>query len=233
MTEQPDGRAEHTRLQILRAASRQFARKPYSLVSLDDILADAEVTKGALYFHFRSKHALASSIIAHRAEVARSSAEEVLARRLSGVETLIDISYLVAVDDIGESMARAGLNLIESIGRTDGVGSRFIQSWVQGFAEIGQRAVDDGDFAKDSDPHGVANLLVSMYLGIRQTSDLDVPCRFLTDFERSWRLVLPGFANPDRLGYLTQFIRRRTTLAIKKTAPISPDHRCAAHAGSA
>ena len=70
MTEQLDRRADTTRLQILRAASRQFARKSYSLVSLDDILADAEVTKGAMYFHFRSKHALASAIIDYRAAVA-------------------------------------------------------------------------------------------------------------------------------------------------------------------
>ena len=66
MTEQIDRRADTTRLQILRAASRQFAHKSYSLVSLDDILADAEVTKGAMYFHFRSKHALASAIIEYR-----------------------------------------------------------------------------------------------------------------------------------------------------------------------
>ncbi|WP_396897906.1 TetR family transcriptional regulator [Mycolicibacterium sp.] len=223
MSDQLDRRADHTRLQILLAASRQFACKPYSLVSLDDILADAEVTKGALYFHFRSKHALASSIVAHHAELARMSAEDVLARKLSGVETLIDISYLIAVDDIGETMARAGLNLIESIGRTDGVGSRVIQAWVQGCAEIGRRAVDDGDFTGDTDPDDVATLLVSMYLGLRQTSDLDDPARFLADLERSWRLVLPSFTNPDRQGYLTQFIRRRTALAIKKATAINPE----------
>ena len=72
MTEQLDRRADTTRLQILRAASHQFAHKAYSLVSLDDILADAEVTKGAMYFHFRSKYALASAIIEHRAASAAS-----------------------------------------------------------------------------------------------------------------------------------------------------------------
>ncbi len=66
MTEHLDRRADTTRVQILRAASHQFARKSYSLVSLDDILADAEVTKGAMYFHFRSKYALASAIIEYR-----------------------------------------------------------------------------------------------------------------------------------------------------------------------
>ena len=112
MTEQLDRRADTTRLQILRAASRQFARKSYSLVSLDDILADAEVTKGAMYFHFRSKYALASAIIEYRIASARASVDELLARKLSGLETLIDISYLVAIEDIGDETARAGLNLL-------------------------------------------------------------------------------------------------------------------------
>ena len=123
-------RADATRMQILRAASRQFARKPYSLVSLDDILADAEVTKGAMYFHFRSKHALASAIIDYRFEVARASVDELLARKLSGLETLIDISYLVAIDDIGDEIARAGLNLLESVGRTDGLRADVLGQWV-------------------------------------------------------------------------------------------------------
>lgn len=46
--EQVDRRADTTRLQILLAASREFARKSYSQVSLDDILAQAQVTKGAM-----------------------------------------------------------------------------------------------------------------------------------------------------------------------------------------
>ncbi|MHC9293118.1 TetR family transcriptional regulator [Mycobacterium sp. LTG2003] len=221
VTEQLDRRAHLTRLQILQAAAGQFARKPYSLVSLDDILADAEVTKGALYFHFRSKHALASSIVDHRAEQSRLAVEEVLARNLSGLETLIDITCLLAAEDIGDTMARAGLNLVESIGRTDGLGPRVLDAWVHGFTDIARRAADEGDIAPESDPQTVARLLVSMYLGTRQTSDLDDPQRFLTDLEQSWKLVLPGFANPDRLGYLGQFIRRRTALAIRNVEPLN------------
>ena len=63
MTETTDTRADSTRQQILRAAARQFARLPYHQVGLDDVLAEAELTKGAMYFHFRSKHALALAII--------------------------------------------------------------------------------------------------------------------------------------------------------------------------
>jgi AcrR family transcriptional regulator len=220
VTEQLDRRAHTTRLQILRAASRQFARKSYSLVSLDDILADAEVTKGAMYFHFRSKHALASAIVDYRAAAARASVDQLLARKLSGLETLIDISYLVAIEDIGDEIARAGLNLLESVGRTDGLQTNLLGQWVTAFAGVARKAIRDGDMTEDCDPESVGGLLVSMYLGLRQTSNLADPERFLHDLENMWTLVMPGFVKPDRIGYLNQFIKRRTAVAIKKATPL-------------
>ena len=219
MTEQL-ARADTTRLQILRAASRQFARKPYSLVSLDDILADAEVTKGAMYFHFRSKHALASAIIEHRGTVARASVDQLIAQKLSGLETLIDISYLVAIDDIGDETARAGLNLLESIGRTDGLQGIVHGQWVTAFATIARKAVRDGDIIGDRDAEGIALLLVSMYLGLRQTSNLAKPERFLRDLESLWSLVMPSFVKPDRIDYLKQFLKRRTAVALRRATPL-------------
>ncbi len=66
----------------------------------------------------------------------------------------------------------------------------------------------------------VAKLLVSMYLGLRQTSDLADPDRFLHDLEKMWALILPGFVKPDRVDYLNQFIKRRTAVAIKKATPL-------------
>jgi AcrR family transcriptional regulator len=219
VTEQLDKRADTTRLQILRAASRQFARKSYSSVSLDDILADAEVTKGAMYFHFRSKYALAAAIIEYRAAVARASVDQLLARKLSGLETMVDIFFLIAIEDMGDETARAGLNLLASIGRTDGLQADILGQWMAAFAAIAGKAVKDGDIISDRDPKGIASLLVSMYLGLRQTSNLAEPERFLRDLENMWTLVLPGFVKPDRIDYLNQFIKRRTAVALKNAAP--------------
>jgi AcrR family transcriptional regulator len=220
VTEQLDRRADTTRQQILRAASRQFARKSYSLVSLDDILADAEVTKGAMYFHFRSKHALAAAIVEHRFELASASVEDLLARKLSGLETLIDILYLVAVEDIGDEIARAGLNLLESVGRSDGLQGQVLGQWADAFAAIAEKAIRDGDIIEGRDPRSIAKLLVSMYLGLRQTSTLAQPAQFLGDLENLWVLALSGFAKPDRMDYLLQFLKRRTAVARKNAIPL-------------
>jgi AcrR family transcriptional regulator len=223
VTDHIDRPADATRLQILRAAARQFARKSYSSVSLDDILADAEVTKGAMYFHFRSKHALASAIVEYRAGIGREAVDELLARRLSGLETLIDICYLIAVDDIGDKTARAALNLLESLGRTDGLQAKMLAQWVKAFGEIVRKAVDDGDIVGDCDPDAIAKLLVSMYLGLRQTSNLADPEQVLQDLQNVWALILPGFTTRDRIDYLTMFIQRRTAVALRRAKPFNTD----------
>lgn len=218
--EQVDRRSDSTRLQILRAASRLFARSSYSRVNLDDILTDAAVTKGAMYFHFRSKHALASAIVELRMEEARASVDEVLARRLSGLETLIDLSFRLAIDDIGSEVARAGLNLLESIGRTDGLQPDILRTWVEGYAKVIDRAVAEGDIRDHADTAAIGRLLVSVYMGLRQTSDLDDPERFMRDLQSAWMLLLPGLAHQDRFSYLAEFVKRRTAVAVKRATPL-------------
>ena len=85
MSESTDKRADTTRQQILRAAARQFARLPYHQVGLDDVLAEAELTKGAMYFHFRSKHALALAIIEDQVTEAKEVVAALVTRKFSEI----------------------------------------------------------------------------------------------------------------------------------------------------
>jgi len=213
-THATDGRADTTRRHILRAASLQFARRAYHDVGLDDILADAELTKGAMYFHFRSKHALAVAIIEGQAGAAATAVEALLTRKLSGLETLIDFAYLIAVQDITTDWARAGLNLLESVGRSEGLQERVLSAWANTVANIVEQAIAEGDIDARCDPQDVGRLVVSLHMGMRQTSNLDEPERFLLDLEKCWTLLLTGILQPDRTEFFRQFLRRRAALAI-------------------
>jgi AcrR family transcriptional regulator len=204
---------------LVRAAAQQFAHKSYALVNLDDVVAAVDVTRGAMYFHFPSKQALAMAVIEEADKLGREAAAGVLANKLSGLETLIDLSYLVAVLDLSEDLARAGLYLLESIGRAEGLEERSLRDVVNTLTQIAQRAIDEGDIAEGRDPEDIARLLVSMYIGVRHTSDLDAPARFLRDVQKAWNLLLPGFANPERIDYLIEFVHRRTAVASGKVPP--------------
>jgi TetR/AcrR family transcriptional regulator, transcriptional repressor for nem operon len=214
----PDARADSAREQILRAAAHQFAHRSYSLVSLDDILREAEVTKGAMYFHFRSKHALAVALVDMQTEVMRETINELLAKKMSGLETLIDICYSLAMQDVTNDLAKASLHLMEAIGRTDDMQAKRLTEWVAGFTEIAKRAAEEGDLLPTADVAQVSKLLVALYAGIRQISDLSSPEEYLRDIQALWLQVLSGFVHPDRLDYFGQFIRRRTSFAIKNAA---------------
>ncbi len=212
-----DGRADATRQQILRAASHQFARRPYHDVGLDDILAEAELTKGAMYFHFKSKHALAVAIIDGQTGDGAVAVQDLLTRGLSGLETLIDFSYLIAIKDIKTDVVRAGLNLMESIGLSDGPQEKLFERWIKALATVAEQAKAEGDIHQECDPHDVGRLMVSLHMGLRKTSNLDDPERFLRDLEKGWSLLLTGMLQPDRTEYFRQFLRRRGTLAINSS----------------
>lgn len=209
---------QHTdsaREQIIRAAAHQFAHRSYSLVSLDDILREAELTKGAMYFHFRSKHALALALIDTQSEIMRNTINQLLANKLSGLETLVDICFSLAMQDVTDDLAKSSLHLLEAIGRTDDIQTRRLSEWVAAFTEITRRAAEEGDLADTADPADVSRLLVAMYAGTRQVSDLENRAEYLRHLERAWLLVLPGFVRTDRLDYFAQFVRRRSTVAIR------------------
>jgi TetR/AcrR family transcriptional regulator, transcriptional repressor for nem operon len=214
MTETTDTRADTTRQQILHAAAHQFARRPYHQVGLDDVLAEAELTKGAMYFHFRSKHALAMAVIEDQIIWSSEAVADLLTRKLSGLETLIELFYQVAVRDISEDSGRAGLHLLESVGRIEALQADLLGQWIQTLTVIVQRAIAEGDILDHCEPQDVGRLLVSLYMGLRQTSNLDEPEQFLLDLEKTWALVLGGVVQPERVDYFKQFMRRRTAPAI-------------------
>jgi AcrR family transcriptional regulator len=213
MTQANERRADTTRQRLIAAASRQFANRPYSLVSLDDILAEAELTKGAMYFHFPSKQALAMAIIDDLTEMGRVAAIELLARKMSGLETLIDLVFLRAVQDTQHEVARAGVRLLETLDNTTPLPPVLWQSWIEFVTTLIQRAVTEGDVTDQHDPEDIAKMLVALWVGIRRTSNLDQPEHYLDDLQKAWILTLGSFANPDRIDYFTQFIQRRHALA--------------------
>ena len=51
-------RSEETRARIIESASKLFSNRGYNAASVDDICAEAGISKGAFYHHFESKQAL-------------------------------------------------------------------------------------------------------------------------------------------------------------------------------
>ncbi|WP_046319664.1 TetR/AcrR family transcriptional regulator [Mycobacterium sp. UM_Kg1] len=214
MADPTDRRADATRQQIIRAAAHQFAQRPFHDVGLDDILAEAELTKGAMYFHFRSKHALALAVIDEQLAKGGAAVRALVDRKLSGLETLLDVGYLMAVEDLTSDGARALLHLLPVVGRAEGLQASVLNNVIGGLSVVAERAIAEGDVL-ERDPQDVVRMMVALYLGLRQAGNLDEPEQFLRELERVWSIVLPSVVPADRIDYFAQFVRRRTVLAIK------------------
>ena len=204
------------------------------MVSLDDILAEAELTKGAMYFHFPSKQALALAIINDLTEMSNAAVAELLARKMSGLETLIDLVYLLAVQSAQDEVARAGVRLLETLDSAADMPTTVWQSWIDFVTTLMEKAVTEGDVIDRLDPADVAKMLVALWVGIRRISNADQPEHHLDNLQNAWILALPSFTNPDRIDYFVQFIKRRHSLAVKKIAaePLSLDLHATAGASA-
>ncbi|MDD4866448.1 MAG: TetR/AcrR family transcriptional regulator [Mycobacterium sp.] len=232
MTEGSARRTGATRDRLIAAAARQFARRPYSMVSLDDILAEAQLTKGAMYFHFPSKQALAMAIIDDVSEMNGAAINELLARQMSALETLIDLVYLLAVQNTQDEVARAGVRLLETFDDSTAQADARWRSWVEFVGTLIERAVAEGDIVERHKPEDIATMLVALWTGIQRISDLDQPERYFDNLRIAWTQALGCVTNPDRAEYFDQFIQRRHALAMKMVSVGAPPELSTAAAGT-
>lgn len=170
-----------------------------------------------MYFHFRSKHALALAVIDEQLAKSGAAIRGLVDRKLSGLETLLDVGYLMAVDDLTSDSARALLHLLPVVGRAEGLQASVLNNAIGTLTVVAERAIAEGDVV-ESDPREVVRMMVALYLGLRQAGNLDEPEQFLRELERTWTFVLPSVVPADRIDYFVQFVRRRTALAIKSTS---------------
>ncbi|HVW43386.1 MAG TPA: helix-turn-helix domain-containing protein, partial [Amycolatopsis sp.] len=100
-----------TRQAIIEGAARVFEKKGYDGTSLADVIAEAHVTKGALYFHFESKRDLANAVITLQHGRSITPAQDHLGTDARGLEAVIHLSQHMARQLVDDPIVRAGSRL--------------------------------------------------------------------------------------------------------------------------
>lgn len=207
-------RAEQTRTTILTAAAELFDRHGYESTSLSDIVEHAQVTKGALYFHFAAKEDLAQAIMELQSRASRQMASEMDARGYSSLEALIRTTFGIARLSVEGPIPRAGLRLA-----TGGVVIRpplrhpFTELLdIAGRKLVG--AVKESDLHPDVDIDAVAHSLVSFFVGTRVVGrSLEPVVRQPRRVAEMWHIMIRGLVPvPRRARYLalTNQLERET-----------------------
>lgn len=104
-------RAERTRQTLVVAAAVEFDRHGFSGTSLSQVSKAAEVTMGALSFHFPSKNALATEVCTQGAAATRAALDQVMAAPRPGLLAVVDLTLALVQLLERDVRARAGARL--------------------------------------------------------------------------------------------------------------------------
>jgi AcrR family transcriptional regulator len=193
-------RAQATQAAIIRAAATVFAERGYARTTLDAVAVEAGVTKGALYFHFASKHDLANAVIHEETLLTRGRSREVLAEGFSALATMIRLHSDFTRQLISDVIVAAGVKLTteELVARLDI--EQPYRSWEQMLQGLVVRAVAEGDVRDDLDPATLTRYLVGAYTGVEIVSNsLNGRADLYERVREMWQIVLPAVVPPDRL----------------------------------
>jgi TetR/AcrR family transcriptional repressor of nem operon len=162
--------AERTRERVLQAASREIYRSGFQSAGVDTILASAGVTKGALYYHFKSKEALGYAVVE---EVISPNNHGTWVRPLQSVKDPIDtLIGIVQGISVRPEDVRGGCrlnNLAQEMSPLDaGFRKRLaiiFNAWREGVASVLREGQTHGSVRIDVEPADAAGLLIAMVEG--------------------------------------------------------------------
>lgn len=190
-------RGVQTRRQLLRAAAEVFDESGFAGASIKDILQQAELTAGALYFHFESKEALARAVMNAQPDSIVPWLES------EGLQRLVDITLVWSQQLRTDPLLRAGVRLTTEQGAFGLRDAKPYRDWGAIMAECLRVAAGKGELQAGVDPEELAEFVVEACTGMQTYSAVASEGRAdLGDrVVRMWRLLLPGIAVPTVIAH--------------------------------
>ena len=187
-------RAERTRNLILDAAAEAFEARGFVGASLSDILARAGVTKGALYFHFKSKEELAKALIEEQWNVEPPPMDDA-----NPIQNVIDLSHSFCYSLCTNIRVRASNRLVTE-SNFDRPYPQVYLRWVEIIQHFMKAAHDSGDLRPEWDPAEVSSFIGGAVLGIQTMSGVLTNRADLRErLVDMWKITLPGLVPARRL----------------------------------
>lgn len=160
---------EVRRGQILDAAEKVFAKRGIDKARMDDIVQEAGLSKGALYWYFKSKDALIRALldrvfIADMSQVADLDKSEGSA----GDRIREFVASVVKEYKRFEKLLPLAYEFVALAARSKAVRETIVgyfERYTEILARVIQQGIDQGEF-KPCDPRMVAKSLIAMYEGI-------------------------------------------------------------------
>ncbi|MFI9270694.1 ScbR family autoregulator-binding transcription factor [Kitasatospora sp. NPDC052896] len=189
-------RALRTRKVILNAAASVFNDFGYEAATIAQILTRAEMTKGALYFHFASKEDLARGVLDEAV-----TTDGVLPQQ-SKLQEWVDVGLALAHRLPREPLLSASLKLSLDQQARRLFGTRW-PDWVSLMASLLKQAKAQGEVLPHIDPDITAQLVVGAWTGVQVVSEgLSEAPSLETQIALLYDHLLPAIAVPGVLARL-------------------------------
>ncbi|WP_025156527.1 ScbR family autoregulator-binding transcription factor [Leifsonia aquatica] len=183
-------RAERSRAEILDAAALEFDAHGYAGARLDRIIDRTQLTKGAVYFHFRSKRDLAEALVSEKLGAWPVIVQEVADAGLSGVAAARETTRRVAEVLATDARVRAAMKLTQTVLPPAADDDPYVR-WAVLIGDVLARAAEAGDMPEGSDPQAVATVAVQAFFGAYMIADergrLD---GLVADADRIWDVLM-------------------------------------------
>lgn len=162
---------EATRSEILDAAQKVFARKGYHAASMDDIVKESGLSKGALYGYFDSKEEL---FLALRARIVEFDLAQVLAAMPKGAsptEKLVKAGALAVQSQgrLDRDLLSVSYEFWSSVPRIKSLQRYYNELYHENhrlLAELLREGMACGEFRQDLDPEALAWILIAIVDGL-------------------------------------------------------------------
>ncbi|MET9361584.1 ScbR family autoregulator-binding transcription factor [Streptomyces sp. NPDC006632] len=157
-------RAIRTRRSILEAAAKVFEERGYQAATISEILNEAGVTKGALYFHFQSKEHLALGLLDEQDEGLT------VPFRPCKIQEVVDVIVLFTHRLQTSQMVRASVHLTldQQASGLDRTGP--FLAWGEMMRGLLHEAQQQGELLPHVVTDETADVLVGSYAGIQAMS---------------------------------------------------------------
>ncbi|MFB7246045.1 TetR/AcrR family transcriptional regulator [Streptomyces populi] len=167
-------RSERTRRNLIRAASTVFDQTGYEGATLAAISDRAQVTKGALFFHFSAKSDLARAVQAEACVTSDAALVKLTRRETPAFETATAMAHALVGLLETDMTVRAGARLAREIRTPDDPSLHCHLNWLDALHGVLDRARSDGSLLPGVDVRAAAVLMLSMITGITSLPRLPV-----------------------------------------------------------
>lgn len=172
-------KSEATRLNILQKAFKLIYEKGYQTTSVDEIIATTQVTKGAFYYHFKTKDEMGLAIIN---ELMKPSFKITFIDPLQNTEDPLDsiyelmdnllmkndflkVQYGCPASNFTQEMAPWNIDFTKTL-------NDLSTQWENAMIYALEKAKETGKLSKEINAKGVAVFVLSGYWGIRNLGKL-------------------------------------------------------------